>query len=105
MLILSWLVSTMISQRVTDTTSGFRAADQRAIRLFAAHYPHDYPEVEAIVMAAREGLSVVEVPVEMRHRETGKSSITPIRPSYYMVKVILAVLIQSLGRRPRPGEL
>lgn len=104
MVILSWLVSRIVGKQVTDTTSGFRAADRKAIALFASHYPHDYPEVEALVMAAREGLDIIEVPVVMRQRASGASSITPIRSVYYMVKVILAVLVQSLGRRPRPGE-
>lgn len=100
MLVLSSVVSRLVRQRITDTTSGFRAADRSAIRLFAAHYPHDYPEVEALVMAAREGLVVSEVSVEMRERSAGRSSITPGRSAYYMVKVLLAVTAQMLGRRP-----
>ncbi|MGI9539817.1 MAG: glycosyltransferase family 2 protein [Miltoncostaeaceae bacterium] len=98
--ILSWLVSRIVGHRVTDTTSGFRAADRLAIELFAAHYPHDYPEVEAIVMAARGGLQVAEVPVSMRARAAGESSITPVRSAYYMVKVLLAIGVLCIGRRP-----
>ena len=85
---LSWLVSRIVGRSLTDVTSGFRAADRRAIALFADHYPHDYPEVEAIVMAAREGLRVSEVPVAMRQRSAGSSSITPLRSGYYMLKVL-----------------
>jgi glycosyltransferase involved in cell wall biosynthesis len=104
MLVLSWCVSRITGRRITDTTSGFRAADRRAMMLFAAHYPHDYPEVEAIVMAAREGLRVEEVPVTMRQRSSGASSITPLRSGYYMLKVLIAIGVLWIGRRPRPEE-
>jgi glycosyltransferase involved in cell wall biosynthesis len=103
-LILSRLVSMVVGRRLTDTTSGFRAADRRTIELFAAHYPHDYPEVEALVLAARSGLRIAEVPVTMRQRASGRSSITPLRAAYYMIKVMLAVIVQCMGRRPRPEE-
>lgn len=92
------LVSAMCRQHLTDTTSGFRAVNRKGIYLFAADYPHDYPEVEAIVMAVRQRLRLREVAVSMRVRETGHSSITPLRSFYYVVKVTLAVLI-ALGRR------
>ena len=100
----SRLVSFLARQRVTDTTSGFRAADRRTIRLFATHYPHDYPEVEAVILAKRNALRIVEIPVAMRQRETGRSSITPIRSLYYMAKVTLAVLVQFIGRNPTAEE-
>jgi glycosyltransferase involved in cell wall biosynthesis len=103
-LLLSWLVSRIVGRRMTDTTSGFRAAGRRAIELFAAHYPHDYPEVEATVIAARSGLRVIEVPVQMRARTAGRSSISPLQSIYYMVKVMLAVGVQCLSRRYRPDE-
>jgi glycosyltransferase involved in cell wall biosynthesis len=93
------LVSWLVGVRMTDTTSGFRAAGRRAIALFAEAYPHDYPEVEAVLIAHRAGLRVVEAPVEMRARQGGRSSITPLRSGYYMVKVLLALAMQLL-RRP-----
>ena len=98
------LVSRLVRQPLTDTTSGLRVVDRRALRVFAAHYPYDYPEVEAIVMARRAGLTVCEVPVHMNAREAGRSSITPLRSAYYMVKVSLAVLVQFMGRTPSPDE-
>lgn len=101
---LSWLVSRIVGQPLTDVTSGFRAADRRAIKLFADHYPHDYPEVEAIIMAARDHLRVTEVPVLMRQRTAGRSSITPLRSGYYMAKVLLAIGVLCLGRRPSRAE-
>jgi glycosyltransferase involved in cell wall biosynthesis len=98
------LVSLMVGQRVTDTTSGFRAVNRKGIRLFAADYPHDYPEVEATVLVARHRLRMVEVPVVMRIRETGSSSITALRSVYYMVKVLLALFIGLFRRYSTPLE-
>ena len=95
------IVSLMVRQRVTDTTSGFRAVNRKAIRLFAADYPHDYPEVEATVLLSRHGLKMVEVPVVMRIREEGSSSITTLRSVYYMVKVLLALFVGLFRRYPR----
>jgi glycosyltransferase involved in cell wall biosynthesis len=93
-------VSVIVGRRMTDTTSGFRAAGRRAIELFAADYPHDYPEVEATVLVFRHRLRVLEVPVAMRHRASGRSSITPLRSVYYMAKVSLALFVGLFRRRP-----
>jgi glycosyltransferase involved in cell wall biosynthesis len=98
------IVSLMVRARVTDTTSGFRAVNSKAIRLFAADYPHDYPEVEATVLIARHRLKMVEVPVQMRVRETGNSSITAFQSVYYMVKVLLALFIGLFRRYSTPLE-
>jgi glycosyltransferase involved in cell wall biosynthesis len=101
------LVSLVTGVRMTDTTSGFRASGRRAIALFAAAYPHDYPEVEAVIIAHRAGLRLVEIPVEMRERQGGRSSITPLKSGYYMLKVIMAVVMVLLRRpiklEPPPG--
>jgi len=95
------LVSLIVRQRVTDTTSGFRAMNDRAIELFADEYPYDYPEVEATVLIFRHRLRLVEVPVTMRQRAAGRSSITVFRSLYYMGKVSLALFVGLL--RPRPA--
>ena len=95
------LVSLLSGQHVTDTTSGFVALDRVGIELFAREYPHDYPEVEATLVALRSGLRLAQVQVEMRERETGVSSITFVRSLYYIVKVLLALLVSSLRRYPR----
>ena len=92
-------ISLIVGQRVTDTTSGFRAANRRAIALFAEDYPHDYPEVETTVMVVRERLRLVEVPVRMRERAAGRSSITAGRSVYYMAKVSVALFV-GLFREP-----
>jgi len=98
------VVSLIVRQRVTDTTSGFRAMNRRGIRLFATDYPHDYPEVEATVLLSRSGLKMVEVPVVMRIRESGSSSITTLRAGYYMIKVVLALFIGLFRRYSSPLE-
>jgi glycosyltransferase involved in cell wall biosynthesis len=98
------LVSLLTRQKLTDTTSGFQAVNGRAIRLFAADYPHDYPEVEAAVMVVRHRLRILEVPATMRGRETGRSSITLLRSLYYAIKVTLALLIGIVRRRVVPLE-
>ena len=91
------LVSLLGGQAVTDTTSGFAAMNRAGIELFAVEYPHDYPEVEATLVALRSGLRLSQVQVEMRERQAGTSSITFVRSLYYIVKVMLA----SLRRYPR----
>jgi glycosyltransferase involved in cell wall biosynthesis len=101
--IFAGLLSIITRQRVTDPTSGFRLANRRAIELFARDYPHDYPEVEAILMVHAHRLRIVEVPVSMHERVTGRSSITWFRSGYYMVKVLLAVFIGLFRARPSVG--
>ena len=98
------LVSLLGGQRVTDTTSGFVALDRAGIELFAAEFPHDYPEVEATLVALRSGLRVTQVQVDMRERTTGASSITFVRSLDYIVKVMLSLLVASLRRYPRLGS-
>ena len=95
------LVSLLGGQKVTDTTSGFLALDRVGIELFASEYPHDYPEVEATLVALRSGLRLQQVQVEMRERETGVSSITFVRSLYYILKVMLSLLVASMRRYPR----
>jgi glycosyltransferase involved in cell wall biosynthesis len=102
--ILAWTVSRLVGQRVTDATSGFQAVNRRGIALFARHYPHDYPEVEATVMVFRQQLRVVEVGVSMREREHGRSSITALQSIYYMIKVLLALGVGIFRRELVPAE-
>jgi glycosyltransferase involved in cell wall biosynthesis len=98
------VVSAVVGQRVTDTTSGFRAVNRKGIALFAADYPHDYPEVEATVMCVKHKLRLLEVPVEMRERSGGQSSITALRSVYYMTKVLLAIFVGLFRRYAVPLE-
>jgi glycosyltransferase involved in cell wall biosynthesis len=102
--ILARTLSLLTRQRVTDTTSGFQALNRRAIELFAADYPHDYPEVEAALMLHKERLRLAEVPVKMRERAGGTSSIRGLATVYYMAKVMIAILIGAMRRRATPLE-
>jgi glycosyltransferase involved in cell wall biosynthesis len=102
--LLAWIVSAIARQRVTDTTSGFQALNRRALELFASDYPHDYPEVEGMVMVIRHRLRLMEVPVSMRVREHGRSSITALRSIYYMAKVLLALFVGLFRRNVVPLE-
>lgn len=90
----SIVVSRVTGTAIKDTTSGYRAVNRNVINMFSKYYPTDYPEVETLVYAVRKGIRIREVPVSMRHRSMGKSSITPIKSLYYMVKVTLSLLIQ-----------
>jgi glycosyltransferase involved in cell wall biosynthesis len=102
--LLARIVSRIVGRRVTDTTSGFQALNREGIALFARDYPHDYPEVEATVMVFRHRLRLVEVPVEMRERGGGRSSITALHSIYYMVKVLLAIFVGLFRRDVVPKE-
>jgi glycosyltransferase involved in cell wall biosynthesis len=102
--ILAGVVSRLTGQRITDPTSGFQALNRKAISLFAADYPHDYPEVEALVLLLRHRLRLREVPIEMRPRAAGRSSIQTLSSGYYMVKVLLALLVGSFRRNAVPLE-
>jgi hypothetical protein len=95
----SRVVSSITGQRVTDPTSGFRMTDRSGIELFARDYPHDYPEVEAILLMHANSLSSREEPVVMEPRISGESAITMAQSVYYMVKVLLAVFV-GLFRTP-----
>jgi hypothetical protein len=100
---LSWALQARCGVRVTDPTSGFRAASRRVIELFARAYPSDYPEPESIAAVARAGLRVVEVPVQMRPRAHGESSIRAADAVYYAAKVSLALLLLP-PRRAAAGQ-
>lgn len=91
--------SLLIGQRVTDNTSGFRVYDRRAIEFLARHYPVDYPEPEAVILLGRNRFAITEVQTRMAERQGGASSISGIKGSYYMVKVLLAILMTAL-RKP-----
>jgi glycosyltransferase involved in cell wall biosynthesis len=104
--VFAFLLSRIVGQRVTDPTSGFRLYNRRAIELFSADYPHDYPEVEAVLMLHTQRLRMAEVPVRMFERGGGRSSINTGKSAYYMIKVLLAIFVGLLRRRaiPRPGD-
>ncbi len=100
--VFAFLLSVFVRQPISDPTSGFRLYNRRAIRLFAGDYPHDYPEVEAILMLHHHRLRMEEVPVRMYQRGGGVSSISSGKSAYYMVKVLLALFVGLFRRRPVP---
>jgi glycosyltransferase involved in cell wall biosynthesis len=104
--VFAFIVSRVVEQRVSDPTSGFRLYNRRAISLFAHDYPHDYPEVEAVLMLHFHRLKMQEVPVRMFQRGGGTSSITSGKSLYYMVKVLLAIFVGLVRKRPvvDPGD-
>jgi len=102
--LLARVVSLIARQRLTDTTSGFQACNRRAIAVYAADLPHDYPEVEGMVIAIRHRIRLVEVPVTMREREHGRSSIGALASIYYMVKILLALFVDLFRRDVAPLE-
>ena len=99
------VLSVVTGRRVTDPTSGLRMCDRAGIALFARDYPHDFPEVEAVLMIHHHQLTAIEVPVLMRDRRGGVSSIRSTASAYYMIKVLLALFVGLLRRRPvvEPG--
>ncbi len=101
-LIFSVILSAIVRRRITDPTSGFRMTNRRGIELFARDYPHDYPEVEAILMLHAHRLRLHEIPVRMNARGFGRSSIDYPRSAYYMAKVLLALFVGLFRRRPTP---
>ncbi len=102
--ILSRAVSIHCKTRLTDATSGFRAAGPRAIRLFASHYPIEYlgDTVESLVLAGKVGLSVREVPVAMEQRQRGRPSQSPVAAAMHLIRAAF-ITLQSFIRRPPRG--
>jgi glycosyltransferase involved in cell wall biosynthesis len=94
------ILSRIVGRPITDPTSGLRMTDRRGIELFARDYPHDYPEVEALVLSHAHQLQGDELPVRMRARLTGRSSIGSTQSVYYMMNVTLAVLVGMMRARP-----
>jgi len=93
------LISFLTDYKVTDPTSGFRAYNKKMIEVFAGYYPNDFPEPEAIMVAGRYRARVKEVPVQMRKRMTGSSSIRYLKTLQYMIKVTLAILLEKIKRK------
>lgn len=86
-------------KKIFDPTSGYRAVNKRIIKKFSENYPYDYPEPDTNMRLLKEKVQIMEIPVEMHNRETGKSSITPLKSIYYMIKVTLAMLICVIEKR------
>lgn len=94
----SGLIKILTGKKITDPTSGLRMIGRNVMEIFSRDYPRDYPEPESIVAVLRKNLKVEEIPVVMLERKGGVSSISPKKSIYYMVKVTLAILIESIRK-------
>lgn len=92
----SVLIRLLTGKRVTDPTSGMRMVNRDVMQIYAKNYPKDYPEPESVTAILRMGKKVTEIPVLMKQREEGTSSIGGLRSVYYMIKVTLAILMERL---------
>ena len=95
--IISLIIKICCKTKITDPTSGFRAIDKEIIEVFANNYPTEYPEPESTVEILLRDYNVEEVPVSMNERQGGKSSINMWKSVDYMFKVVIAILIDSIG--------
>ena len=95
--ILQKLYSALTGEKITDPTSGLRAYNKKALEFMAENYPSfDYPEPEEAILAVKNGLRLKEIPVTMRERKNGRSSISPLGSIYYMIKVIISMIFIRL---------
>ncbi|HEV7300814.1 MAG TPA: glycosyltransferase family 2 protein [Tepidisphaeraceae bacterium] len=99
--VLGFLIRVLTGMRITDCTSGFRAVNREVIEAFAHWYPEDYPEPEVILLLKRAGFRISEVPVRMRQRRSGASSIGMLAGMFYVLKVFVCVVL-DLVRDPWP---
>lgn len=97
--IIRGIMKLFAGRKIFDPTSGYRAVNKRIIKKFSENYPFDYPEPDTNMRLLKEKVEIIEIPVEMNNRETGKSSITPLKSVYYMIKVTLAMLICVIEKR------
>jgi len=92
------LIKLLTGTTITDPTSGLRMINRDVIEIFAKDYPRDYPEPESVVAILRQKKRVKELPVVMRERQGGSSSIRCGKSVYYMIKVTLAILVESMRK-------
>ena len=95
----TWWIRVLTHKTITDPTSGMRMVDRNIIKMFARRYPMDYPEPESVVAVLKQGYSVMEIPVEMRARTSGESSISIKASVYYMIKVTIACWIAAISEK------
>ncbi len=102
MTFLARVMSRLLGVRLTDVTSGFRASGPRAVQFFAREYPQEYlgDTIESLVMAGRAGLTIKQVPVEMREREFGQPSQSPLRSAVYLARATVALLFILMRQSP-----
>lgn len=92
------LIKILTGTKITDPTSGYRMCNRTVIELFSKSYPKDYPEPETLISVLKDK-KIAEIPVKMRAREQGVSTISPLKSVYYMIKVSLAILIEITRKK------
>lgn len=92
------LIKILTGKTILDPTSGMRLVNRDVIEIYANDYPRDYPEPESVVSILNKGKQIAEVPVIMRERSAGISSISMGKSVYYMIKVTMAILMERLRR-------
>lgn len=97
--LISFIIQLFTKKRIYDTTSGFRAANQKAISYLAENYPREYPEPVSDFELIKMGYRVTEVPAKMHERKAGKSSIHSWKSAYYVINVILSILSIAIRRK------
>lgn len=104
MRLLSVVISRIAHTRLTDVTSGFKAAGPRAVELFADEFPAEYlgDTIEALVIASRAGLTVQQIPVAMRQRQAGEASHRPVKAAIYLIRACAAFGLAMLRPRVKP---
>lgn len=107
MRVLATVLTGVAKTRLTDVTSGFRAANRRAIDEYVHYYPAEYlgDTVDSLVNALHSGLTVTQVPVAMRPRVHGRPSQNPFGAAVYLLRSLFALSLALLRGRRRPDEV
>ena len=104
---LAGVLSRVAKTRLTDVTSGFRAANRRAIDQYVRYYPAEYlgDTVDSLVSAVHSGLSVTQVPVSMRPRAHGRPSQNPAGATLYLLRSVFALSLALMRGRRQSNEV
>lgn len=106
MSVLAWTISRVAGTRLTDVTSGFRAANSKAIRQYVDHYPAEYlgDTIDSLVVAIRSGCTVNQVGVSMRQRQGGTPSHDPLKAALYLGRSGMALLFALTRKKTKNTE-
>ena len=96
--VISFFIKMFSGKRIYDTTSGFRGCNKKLIKTFAKYYPTEYPEPITTIQCLKNGYKIKEIPVEMKERIAGKSSIHTWKNIYYMINVVLSIIVYGTRR-------
>ncbi|MDQ0209795.1 MULTISPECIES: glycosyltransferase family 2 protein [Arthrobacter] len=105
MIVLAWTLSKVAGTKLTDVTSGFRAANAKAIRQYVDHYPAEYlgDTIDSLVVAIRSGCTVRQVGVSMRERQGGEPSHDAVKAALYLGRSGLALIFALTRKKSIPS--